>query len=1314
LRPRAEVIKEVWDSLVYYTDRASVYESLTYLGTRRGEPIPEVVDSSLHPNLMASYISQSYLDWFNTNKGDFCVSKSCVKTLDKSCMKLDNIPVSSYLDEGGFHRESLEFMADMYSSVWASPVLDHNQILERLTFDSACGLIENIRGMRTKGDCIYNNLDTLEYEPNILPTEIALWKVSGKVEIKKVSDYIGKDKQRTFIIQPIKSLWNHMKLYSSQNDALKLVGWSAYGFNPYEGGVDRLARSLLRLKLKRFWTLDVVGWDRIYPFLRDVYDIKSCLLPKDLWDLARKVVDDICQSVLCFPNGDFVCKSWGNNSGSGSTTADNIFGMTVCIVHVFFYLVLSKRQIEESVVAFIFGDDVIGSDDFSFISDDELRNAFTFVFGLYGFTLDPLIITHDLLDPEVTFLGFSFAQANNGFYVPKYPLDRLCSSFIFDDTKEADPDKELAKMMSLMLMSAGHGKTVFDFFRNSLVECLIASNCDTAVRIRKLSHVNVAIPFFDDVISWYSGYESLLGLTFTNFFEWKFFQDGGWHKEFLFMESHKKNNSNVQGTKQSAILKKNAEKEKKYKAAGDESLRLQLQSLRSQLNRLKNPPKAVSLPKKSPGPPKVAPGKGLLFPQPSKKGKKKMKGQPLAPVRIVGKSRKVVKRRQRSSPNAGSWKAWNKAKPLRPQQKKVVEVKPQNVEGHYGRETGRHWYDTAADVVGSLLSNKGDSFSNLVDIYGKVSGLGDYDIDTNSIAACASHGQCGNDIPMMVNSKVCNTIRHREYLGDVYSSDSNFSAIQFSINPGLFSTFPWLAPIANCFTSYRMRGLIYEFNSLSTEYSAQTSLGFVALGTQYNTIDPPFSDKISMLNSEYANSRKPSETFIHAVECAGNQLVLEQLYVRDQGPPNDTDIRFYDLGTLTLACGGQSENDEIIGELWSSYEVEFFQPKNDFQFSPLFDSWQSTEGYTNSHCLIGDGANDYNGPNGLPEVIKSITNAGSALDKITFFSGVYGYFNMIFNWTSGTANAATWTPPTFTYENGVELITGSSTYFGVNSPSAGSSTYAGTVSFVVKIADTLDPNALPYINCVGGGSTSLPGGTNYAQIMVSQVTAPDGPGTAIRPLTKKAGKIWEGRKEKFQWMKMHDELSSESSDSSSDDETPLDLIVRATDGTISMSQQAMLLKLYTEMMSNQPQASKCLDSKSNIRRTIPFEEKDVPKERSPLSQVKVTTLPGAIPSKVMKLAGKDFRPAEVSDFNHKIRQASLKPEYADIDAYHQGLKESNDLLMKQVLRHRDKINELEREKMVGLYDSSPLVCDVAIYDTTGVSPSCDTMTTCPF
>lgn len=47
------------------------------------------------------------------------------------------------------------------------------------------------------------------------------------------------------------------------------------------------------------------------------------------------------------------------------------------------------------------------------------------------------------------------------------------------------------------------------------------------------------------------------------------------------------------------------------------------------------------------------------------------------------------------------------------------------------------------------------------------------------------------------------TLSHREYLGEIAGS-TTFAATAFNVNPGLHTTFPWMAGIANSFESYKI------------------------------------------------------------------------------------------------------------------------------------------------------------------------------------------------------------------------------------------------------------------------------------------------------------------------------------------------------------------------------------------------------------------------------------------------------------------------------------------------------------------------------
>jgi len=307
--------------------------------------------------------------------------------------------------------------------------------------------------------------------------------------------------------------------------------------------------------------------------------------------------------------------------------------------------------------------------------------------------------------------------------------------------------------------------------------------------------------------------------------------------------------------------------------------------------------------------------------------------------------------------------------------------------GHPKKE--KAWYENLADLACEWLPK----IAPMV-----LTGLGDYEVKTNSITAAASalEGEPiegGMKPPVLSNSKSHNIIAHREYLGDVLSTTDNFQIQYFSINPGLFATFPWLAPLANSYQAYRLRGMVFEFNSLATDYAATPNIGFVAMSTQYDSHDPEFGSKLQMLNNEYTSSRKTSESFMHPIECAPDQTGRTQLYVRNGKIGSDADQNLYDWGQFALCVGGQPSDGAVIGELWCSYEVEFYKPKLGGDYDQLVGAITSTN-YTNSTPL-GTNA-QASGP--LPITFDT----GTIINFPTLLEGTYV---LVITWQASTAVA---------------------------------------------------------------------------------------------------------------------------------------------------------------------------------------------------------------------------------------------------------------------------------------------------------------------
>lgn len=208
-----------------------------------------------------------------------------------------------------------------------------------------------------------------------------------------------------------------------------------------------------------------------------------------------------------------------------------------------------------------------------------------------------------------------------------------------------------------------------------------------------------------------------------------------------------------------------------------------------------------------------------------------------------------------------------------------------------------------------------------------LSGFGDYRVESNSFIP-----KLGGDPPIIRNTKSGGFVmHHREYIQDIYAT-TGFTNTVLPINPGLLQTFPLASQIADSFEQYEIKGMVVEYKSMSSDAvlasGASSALGSVIFATQYNALDSPFEDKRTMENYEFATSVKPSCSMLHPIECKRSQTPVDLLYVRT-GPVSSGDLRMYDLGNFNFAVQGcqNAAEGQVLGELWISFELEFFKPK---------------------------------------------------------------------------------------------------------------------------------------------------------------------------------------------------------------------------------------------------------------------------------------------------------------------------------------------------------------------------------------------------
>lgn len=189
--------------------------------------------------------------------------------------------------------------------------------------------------------------------------------------------------------------------------------------------------------------------------------------------------------------------------------------------------------------------------------------------------------------------------------------------------------------------------------------------------------------------------------------------------------------------------------------------------------------------------------------------------------------------------------------------------------------------------------------------------------------------------PVMVAGKNNSVrVRRTEYITDISATAAGaFANNTFSINPGLplqaggFSQ--WLPCIASGFDSWRAHSMVFEYRTLTGAISTSTILGSVALGVQYNNEDSLWTQKVDVLNSEFAISCPPSQNALLTVECKKQQQKYKEWFTRNGSLGSNDDINLYDLGILQVSTNNVASTG-VQGELWVSYDISFDKPQTPF------------------------------------------------------------------------------------------------------------------------------------------------------------------------------------------------------------------------------------------------------------------------------------------------------------------------------------------------------------------------------------------------
>jgi len=176
--------------------------------------------------------------------------------------------------------------------------------------------------------------------------------------------------------------------------------------------------------------------------------------------------------------------------------------------------------------------------------------------------------------------------------------------------------------------------------------------------------------------------------------------------------------------------------------------------------------------------------------------------------------------------------------------------------------------------------------------------------------------------PVIRSSKNGTRIAHCEKVIVSIAGSTGFTVQSvLSLNPGLASVFPWLAPQAAKYQRYRCHKLTARY----VPFSGTGTTGDLMLAPSYEASDPTPTTETQA--SDNVNSVEDS--LWKTVECRMNPGALmgqgTYKFVRPCAVAGD--IKTFDMGKLFVITNNAA-NTNPVGKLFLDYDFEFFQPQN--------------------------------------------------------------------------------------------------------------------------------------------------------------------------------------------------------------------------------------------------------------------------------------------------------------------------------------------------------------------------------------------------
>ena len=352
---------------------------------------------------------------------------------------------------------ALRLFDHAYGELFEDCVATDEETYSYINYQASSGHVGRASGIDTKAELFELKefrewMRSFSYDGSLKSKHV--WTSAPKIEFKSKKD-IDDNKIRLFQIPSAHYLVQQHRYGKRVSNRLKGFRWSAMGHNPYRGGTHKIATRLLSKRLRLCY--DISGWDKFLPLLVYLYKVKtknSGLEHDPIW---KWIVENLLIQFIMLPDGTVIIKTYGNPSGSGTTTQDNTLCHAIVFMHILVTAYYDKFKdypdpslILEQVV-YLFGDDNVASVDHKYF-DSLLKPGFiAAIFESYGMKLKFLEIGVDLPLEKLSFLGATFIQCD-GLWCPQYPVSRLASGMIYENEKASIED-QVMKSFTLTMMS---------------------------------------------------------------------------------------------------------------------------------------------------------------------------------------------------------------------------------------------------------------------------------------------------------------------------------------------------------------------------------------------------------------------------------------------------------------------------------------------------------------------------------------------------------------------------------------------------------------------------------------------------------------------------------------------------------------------------------------------------------------------------------------------------------------------------------------------------------------------------------------------